>query len=353
MTHLSLFTGIGGLDLAAEWAGFETVGQCEWADYPTKVLERHWPEVERWRDTMDKIDKAVERLKIASEMSLTYYGEPLIVTYSGGKDSDVCLALAKAAGIPYEVLHNHTTADAPETVYHIRETFKRLEGEDVKCTVKWPAYKGKSVTMWTLIPQNLMPPTRFMRYCCSVLKEGGGAGRMICTGVRWAEAARRKNSRGIYETSNADKSKRIILSNDNDDRRRLFEDCKIKSKRVVNPIIDWSTQDVLEYAAAEKIKLNPLYRCGFGRVGCVGCPMSGKRNMIKEFARYPTYERAYIRAFDAMLAERRRRRMPTEPAERRRRWMPTDWQTGVDVMHWWLDDGVLPGQMEIEEIGED
>lgn len=50
LTHLSLFSGIGGLDLAAEWAGFRTVGQCEWADYPTKFLKKHWPEVHRWRD---------------------------------------------------------------------------------------------------------------------------------------------------------------------------------------------------------------------------------------------------------------------------------------------------------------
>ena len=49
-THLSLFSGIGGLDLAAEWAGLRTVGQCEWADYPQAILQKHWPDVPKWRD---------------------------------------------------------------------------------------------------------------------------------------------------------------------------------------------------------------------------------------------------------------------------------------------------------------
>lgn len=205
-------------------------------------------------------------------MSLQVYKLPLVVTTSGGKDSAVCLALAERAGIPFEVMHNHTTVDAPETVYFIREDFRRLEERGIKCVINYPIYKQERVTMWSLIPQKLMPPTRLTRYCCSILKERGGAGRFIVTGVRWDESKKRKDNRGIYEAG-----REIILNNDNDDRRRLFESCRVKAKRVCNPIIDWSDADIWDYINSEKLPVNPLYQCGFSRVGCIGCPMAGTK----------------------------------------------------------------------------
>lgn len=293
---------------------------------------------------MDKEQKAIARLKEAALMSETYYQKPLIVTTSGGKDSDVCIDLALAAGIDFEVQHNHTTADAPETVYHVRDTFRRLEDKGIKCSVNWPTYKGAPVTMWSLIPQKLMPPTRLVRYCCSILKEGGGKGRMITTGVRWAESASRRNKRGIYESMPHDISKKIIINNDNDDARLLFESCKLQAKRVCNPIVDWSDRDVWDYIESEKIPVNPLYRCGFQRVGCIGCPMAGRRMRYFEFGRCPTYQRAYIRAFDRMLEERAARGK-----------VDGTWRsgtTGRDIFHWWMEDGVLPGQVGFEEMEE-
>ena len=274
---------------------------------------------------------AIERLKAASDMSLRLFEKPLVITYSGGKDSDVLLHLARASGIPFEVLHSLTTADAPETVRHVYDTFRRLEEKGVKCDVdKHVQPDGSRVTMWNLIPRKLMPPTRLVRYCCAVLKEGGGKDRFIATGVRWAESTARKRRGGLEVLTSKPQSK-LILSNDNDEDRRLFETCQLKGKRVVNPIIDWKDNEVLDYGAIEKIPMNPLYCEGFHRVGCVGCPMASKARTM-EFARYPRIKAAYIRVFDRMLEERRKRSLPCQ------------WQSGVDVFHWWMEDGVLPGQ---------
>lgn len=276
---------------------------------------------------------AIERLKAASDMSLRLFEKPLVITYSGGKDSDVMLHLTEKSGIPFEALHSLTTADAPETVRHVYDTFRRLEEKGVKCTVdKHVQPDGSRVTMWNLILRKLMPPTRVVRYCCAELKEGGGKGRFIATGVRWAESTARRKNRGGWEVLHSNRQKSLILANDNEDDRRLFETCQMKGKRVVNPIIDWKDDDVLDYAAVEKIPMNPLYCEGFHRVGCVGCPMASTKQRLMEFALYPKIKAAYIRAFGRMLKARRERGLPCQ------------WQSGVDVFHWWMEDGVLPWQ---------
>ena len=155
---------------------------------------------------------AIERLRLASDMSLRLFRQPLVITYSGGKDSDVLLHLAEVSGIPFEVLHSLTTADAPETVRHVYDTFRRLEKKNIQCTVdKHVQPDGSRVTMWNLIPQRLLPPTRLMRYCCVELKEGGGKGRFIVTGVRWAESVARKKNRGALEVLHSNRKKSMIL----------------------------------------------------------------------------------------------------------------------------------------------
>ena len=288
---------------------------------------------------------AIERLNAASEMSLHAYGLPLVITDSGGKDSSVCKELALRSGIPFEIMHNHTTADAPETVRFVRSEAKRFEELGVKYAINMPTYKGQRTSMWGLIPQKLMPPTRLVRYCCSVLKETGGSGRFIATGVRWAESNSRKNNRGIYERIAAKKENRIILNNDNDDKRMLFENCRLKAKRVVNPIIDWKDEDVWQFLEDAKKPVNPLYAEGWCRVGCVGCPMAGKKGRVAEFIRWPKYKDLYIKAFDNMLEERKRRGK-----------LEGSWRMGVtgrDVFNWWMEYDILPGQMDIDDFLEE
>lgn len=280
---------------------------------------------------------SIERLCEGAMMSEHYYQKPLLICYSGGKDSEIIVDLALKSGIKFEVQHSHTTADAPETVYHIRKRFKELEEKGIKCTINMPYYKGQRVSMWSLIPIKKMPPTRLMRYCCSVLKETAGRNRCIVTGVRRAESVKRKSS-GVVEVKHTDINKRIIINNDNDEKRQIVERCQMQAKIAYNVIVDWDNDTVKDYINSEHIDCNPLYKCGFDRVGCIGCPMVNKKRAF-EFTQYPKYRDMYIRAFDKMVAIRK-----TEGKESR-------WNNGIDVYHWWMQDGVLPGQMTID--GED
>lgn len=296
---------------------------------------------------MDKEQKAIERIKMASEMSLQHYGRPLVCTYSGGKDSDVMLELFKRSGIPFEVHNSHTTADAPQTVYHIRDVFRELELQGIKCTIDYHMNPdGSRTTMWNLIPKKLMPPTRLARYCCSELKEKGCENRMIATGVRWDESIKRKNRESFEVITKKVKDKirvsdeKMLLS-DCDETRKLFEQCQMKAKTVVNPIIDWNTSEIWDFINSEKIITNCIYeQMGYERVGCIGCPMAKNKKRWKEFADFPQYKRMYIHAFDRMLNERKRRGKTV------------NWSCGEEVFLWWMEDDNIPGQLSFEDFPE-
>lgn len=271
---------------------------------------------------MDKEHMAIERIRLASDMSFRFYEKPVLLCYSGGKDSDLLLQLTLAAGVPFEIQHSLTTADAPQTVNYVRKVFHELEIRGIKATINRGIYKGRTATMWSLIPQKLMPPTRIVRYCCSILKETAGKSRHIMTGVRWAESTARKG-RGMYESIEQKKEDRVILNNDNADFRRLHERCALRAETVTNPIIDFSDAEV--FAFLGDIPLNPLYDMGFKRVGCIGCPMAGRIRHF-EFELFPAYKRLYLSAFERMLKEREARGKDTP------------WKRPEDVYRWWMDE---------------
>ena len=255
-----------------------------------------------------KVEVAYERYRWAAKEAERLFDMPLVVRYSGGKDSDVILQLAKESGVPFRVTHNLTTADPPDNVYYIRRVFAALREEGIDCRINVPRR-----SLWKIMRETLVIPSRIMRVCCSELKER----RMpdapyIVTGVRWAESAGRRAKSGIAMVYTArergveEKAAAAgLLTTDDASSRRLFEQCQMRGVRVLNPIIDWSDDDVWDYLHSRGIEGNPLYKEGWTRIGCVGCPLAGRRAREIAFARYPKLYKAWRDAI-AYVIERRK-----------------------------------------------
>lgn len=256
---------------------------------------------------IDKVQTAIDRLK-AFEPPEGYY-----LAFSGGKDSCCIKELANMAGVQYDAHYNVTTVDPPELV-----RFIKYQHPDV-------AWEKPAMPMRKLIAQHDTPPTRIIRYCCHALKEGGGKGRITVTGVRWAESARRKGQHGIANV------KRVVLNDDNDETRRMVENCYRTQKTTVNPIIDWSDDEVWEFIHERKLPYCSLYDEGWKRLGCVGCPMSS--NAEKELERWPQYKALYLKAFEEMLKVRKHRVMDDATVK---------WTDAQAVMDWWLGKTGVP-----------
>ena len=167
------------------------------------------------------------------------------VAFSGGKDSIVIYDLVKKAKVKHQAYFAITTVDPPELLKFIRLFFPE---------VKW---LHPQLSMYKLIIKKGVPlrPNKISggRYCCEYLKEYAGIGEFVILGVRWEESLKRKKTRKLYEV----------------DTRK-----KMKGKRYLNPIIDWSEQEVWKYIKDNALPYPELYDCGMKRIGCIGCPMA-------------------------------------------------------------------------------
>lgn len=254
------------------------------------------------KELQQKIDTAYERFRWAAKEAERLFDMPLVVQYSGGKDSDVILQLAKESGVPFRVTHNLTTADPPDNVYYIRRVFAALREEGIDCRINVPRR-----SLWRIMRETLVIPSRLIRVCCSELKERKMPDApYIVTGVRWAESAGRRAKSGIAMVyTESDRAAAGLLTTDDASSRRLFEQCQMRGVRALNPIIDWGDDDVWSYLASRHIEGNPLYKEGWTRIGCVGCPLACRRAREIAFARYPKLYKAWHDAIAYVIARRR------------------------------------------------
>ena len=253
-------------------------------------------------------DKAIERVKQAYDFSQMLNLGKLYVCFSGGKDSVALYGICKLAfgndlfdKCDFE--YNVTGIDHPELVHFIKQQYPFVHRN---------LYKK---SMWQLILDKGMPPTRLMRYCCQELKEHGGEGRFCLTGVRWEESSRRANHRGEFESDGK------ILNADNSDDRRLLEHCIPKRKHICNPSVDWTYEMVWRFIIDKNLPYCDLYDKGYERLGCIGCPMDTHKKEVLEA--YPKYKAQYLRTFKKMLNIREQKGLKTS------------WNNEQEVYDWW------------------
>lgn len=209
-----------------------------------------------------KVEQAVKLLQVCYKAA----GEPLEIAYSGGKDSDVILELAKMSGIEYRAIYKNTTIDPPGTIKHVIDN-----GVEIR---------RPQETFFSLMMKKGYP-SRFRRFCCSVLKEYKILNNSVM-GIRKCESIKRSK---MYIEPTA---------------------CRIygSKKNHVNaiyPILEWSDEDELEFIVERGIKLHQLYYRKDGsldiskRLGCMCCPLAYFKKRLQEFKKYPGMVKAYLR----------------------------------------------------------
>lgn len=246
-----------------------------------------------------------ERIALSYDRSGGYY-----LAFSGGKDSQALYHIAELAGVRFRAHMNLTSVDPPEVIRFVKRQYPEVE------LIK----PNKSIFQHAVEKQIL--PTMRVRWCCAEYKETAGAGKVTLIGIRRKESARRAkrneveinnrkfsgNLEGLDEYRNKLNAKRAKkkqigggINITNADQERTLGCISGKESLLISPIINWTEKDVWEFLNnVMQVPHCTLYDEGWRRLGCIGCPMSSRKQKIIENKRYPHVKRNWIKAIKAI-----------------------------------------------------
>lgn len=214
-----------------------------------------------------KVERSVKLIQSAGKIAKEH-GQPLEICYSGGKDSDVILELAKMSGVEYRAIYKNTTIDPPGTIAHARQ---------MGVEVMQPAQTFRQIM------EKKGMPNRWRRFCCGILKEYKVLDYAV-VGVRRDESRARAERYHEPEVC------------------RVYNKTKGIKARQYLPILDWTKEDVGEFLQDRGVQCHPLYYDEQGqfhaerRLGCMCCPLQSRNKRVQSFKDNPRMVHFYIRA---------------------------------------------------------
>jgi phosphoadenosine phosphosulfate reductase len=216
----------------------------------------------------DKVSVAIERLH-KFESIAKQEGLKVICSFSGGKDSIVILDLCKKSGINFEAKF-FQAFESPEVLRFIKKEYSEVE------------FVSHHYSFYQAFRDRKIFPTKRMRWCCSLYKEGKTKNDATILGVRRAESIGRRDRKVISIRLKKDRT---------GDKMKVFEShCyseKANSRLELKPIVDWTDKDVWDYIKENNLHYPQLYNEGVKRCGCMFCPLTNIEHNAYYIRKYP------------------------------------------------------------------
>lgn len=238
------------------------------------------------KSLQQKVKHSIERLKKGEKLALLLQPDNgYYLAFSGGKDSQCVLELAKMADVKFHAVYNVTTNDPPENVRFIKEHYP-----DVEFDIPKKSY-------FKMIEERGLPMMH-RRWCCRIFKESKGANCVVITGVRAEESKNRAKQAEFMRTSRRKEVRGPRNLDEMSDNN--FQCVKGKDKFSLLPIFGWTESDVWQFIKERGLPRNPCYD-KYNRVGCIFCPFSDKKKMEDYIRERPKQSRILVEHLQKFL----------------------------------------------------